>query len=214
MKLTDKQLIESGVLGFTLNDFHEVTVNDRIEQILIIDCPYFKTYDGHKRWVIHKSYYDNEKYELVNYEYFFNNDGLPSFLPLSFLIGSNVTFSIVTQDESKTSHKKGDLPLLVLHNESGEYIRNPQIFNNSNNSKNEDDFLIERFARFFMDFILPNIYEVERIFQTFIDEEFNETTLTLGDAYDIVQLIFPDAHQKFIDFDKSGRLSSALRTII
>ena len=224
MKLTDKQLIESGLLGFTLNDFHEVTVKDRIEQILIIDCLYFKTYDGHKRWVIHKCYYDNEKYELINYEYFFNNDGLPSFLPLSFLIGSDVTFSIVNQDESKTSHKKGDLPLLVLHNETGEFIRNPQIFSNSNSNsdndktikkfKNEDDLLIERFARFFMDFILPNIYEVERIYETFINENFDETTLTLGDAYDIVQLMFPDAHQKFIDFDKSGRLSSALRTII
>lgn len=212
MKLTDKQLIESGLLGFTLNDFHEVTANDRIEQILIIDCPYFKTYDGHKRWVIHKSYYDNEKYELVNYEYFFNNDGLPSYLPLSFLIGSDVTFTIVNECESKTSKKKGDLPLLVLHNETGEFVRNPQIFNNNN--KNEDDFLIERFARFFLDFIYPNIQEVERIYETFIDEKFDETTLSLGDAYDIVQLMFPDTHQKFIDFDKSGKLNSALHSIV
>ncbi len=232
MQLTDKQLIESGLLGFTFNDFHEVKTKDnRIEQILIIDCPYFKTYDGHKRWVIRKSYYDNKKYELVNYEYFMNEEGHPSYLPLSFLIGSDVTFSIVNKHENKINLKKANIPLLVAHNETGELIRNPQIFSNSNNSnnsnsnnsdndktikkfKNEDDLLIERFARFFMDFIFPNIHEVERIYQTFINENFDETKLSLGDAYDIVQLMFPDTNEKFITFDQSGKLSSALQTII
>lgn len=211
MKLTDKQLIESGLLGFTLNDFHEVTVNDRVEQILIIDCPYFKAYDGHKRWVIHKTYYDNEKYELINYEYFFNNEGISSYLPLSFLIGSDITFSIVTQDENKTPQKKGDIPLLILHNETGELIRNPQIFDN--NSNNDVDKTIKQFAKFFMDFIFLNIEDVEKLYEKYINEEFEMSKITIGDAYYITELFFPKSCS-FVDFDPNEHLLSALQTLI
>lgn len=209
MKLTDKQLIESGLLGFTLNDFHEVTtIKNRIEQILIIDCPYFKTYDGHKRWVIHKSYYDNEKYELVNYEYFFNNDGLPSYLPLSFLIGSSVTFTIVNKNETELISKKGDTLLLTNHNDTDELVRNPQIFDN--NSNNDADKLIKKFAGFFMDYILPNIEEVERIYEKNIGKDFDMSNFTLFDAYNVVQCIIFDNNNCFMIFDSFGELFNAL----
>lgn len=213
MQLTDKQLIESGLLGFTFSDFHEVTTKDnRIEQILIIDCPYFKTYDGHKRWVIHKTYYDNEKYELVNYEYFMNKEGISSYLPLSFLIGSDITFSIVNENENKINLKKANIPLLIAHNETGELIRNPQIFDD-NNSNNDVDKIVKQFAKFFMDFIFLNIEDVEKLYEKYINEDFEMSKLSLGDAYYITELFFPKSCS-FINFDPNGHLLSALHALI